>query len=349
VLVFIGYIIVIGIIKLFMPTSSKYNKSFVTFAGSLLFLICALRHVEFGPDPAGYVRSYLDLSYINLSDLWINFISGAGKDPFFYLFSKIISLFGASYQVWLAIIAALFIFSVSKLIYKYSNEAYLSFVALLSLGYLYFSLTGLRQTLALAMVLLSYSYLRERKLIPFVALVLLGTLFHASALIFLIAYPFANMKIGWKQVVGISVALVFAYFFSNQVRALVAIIGWTDTIALYATRETGLTISGFIIQLSIYLFCLYYKNGVLKADIKNLSFYNLLFLGLVFQAFTIVIAEAFRISMYFSIFSIVLIPKAIKAEKERRIRMILYVVVYLALLLYFVSSGVFSDFSFFWQ
>jgi hypothetical protein len=349
VFVFIGYIVVLGIVKLFIPSSSKYNKSFVIFAGSLLFLICALRNVEFGPDPIGYVRSYMSLSCISLSELWINFITGAGKDPFFYLFSKVISLFGASYQVWLAIIAAIFCISVSKLIYKYSDEVYLSFIALLSLGYLYFSLTGLRQTLALSMVLLSYKYLRERKLFPFIALVLLGSLFHGSGLIFLIAYPLANMKIGWKQVAGISAALVFAYFFSDHVRKIVAVLGWTESITSYATRETALTISGFIIQLCIFLFCLYYKKGVLKADIKNLSLYNLLFLGLVFQAFAIIIAEAFRVSMYFSIFGIILIPKAIKAEQDRGIRMILYVFVYSALLLYFVSSGAFSDFSFFWQ
>lgn len=177
-LIFCGYIVLIGIIKLNMPPSSKYNKSFVIFAGALLFLICSLRNAEFGPDTLSYVSDYLSLSYINILDLWGNF----DKDPFFFLFSKIISLFGVSYQVWLAIIAAIFIFSISKLVYKYSNEAYLSFVALISLGYFYFSLTGLRQTLALAMVLLSYNYLRERKLIPFVGLVILGSLFHASAL-----------------------------------------------------------------------------------------------------------------------------------------------------------------------
>jgi hypothetical protein len=345
VLIFCGYIVLIGIIKLNMPPSSKYNKSFVIFAGALLFLICSLRNAEFGPDTLSYVSDYLSLSYINILDLWGNF----DKDPFFFLFSKIISLFGVSYQVWLAIIAAIFIFSVSKLIYRYSSEAYLSFIVLLSLEYLFFSLTGLRQALALSMILLSYPYLREQKLIPFLVLVFFGSLFHSSALIFLIAYPLAKMKIGWKQFIGTLSALILSYFFSDVIKDLVALLGWKDYLSSYAAREYTLTISGFIIQLSIFLFCIYYKKGVLQLDINNLSLYNLLFLGLTFQAFAVVIAEFFRISMYFSIFSIILIPIAVNAEKNILTRRVVYTLACIALVSYLIIAGNFNGFIFYWQ
>ena len=117
----------------------------------------------------------------------------------------------------------------------------------------------------------------------------------------------------------------------------------------YLNDGTALTISGFIIQLAIYLFCLLYKKEVLKSDTSNISLYNLLFLGLVFQVFSAVIAEFFRISMYFSIFSLVLIPKAIGTIKNKKLRAIIYLLVLLALVLYIYWTGSFNKFKLYWQ
>ena len=279
----------------------------------------------------------------------MNVITRTGKDPFFYLFAKVINLTGANYQIWLAILAGIFCYSVSKLVSKYSVEPYISFIALISLGYFYFSLTGLRQAMALSMIILSYRYLRERELVPFIMMILIGTLFHASAIIFLIAYPSANIKVGLKQGVGIIIALILAYLFKNEVLIIISYLNMGYRYENYLNHGASLTISGFIIQFAIYIFCLYFKKDILKSDIKNLSLYNLLFFGLVFQAFSAVIAEFFRVSMYFSIFSIVLIPKAILSVKDKNMKMIIYLSVLLALVAYIFWTGSFNGFKFYWQ
>ncbi len=348
-LLLISCITFLGLIKLIFLNKKNSRKLFVIISGLSLFLISALRSIYFTTDVQLYVNKYISISYINLYELWINFITNTGKDPFFYVFSKVISLLGASYRVWLAIIAGFFCYSISKFIYKYSEEAYISVIALVSLGYFYFSLSGLRQTLALSIILFSYKYLIERRLIPFIIVIIFGSLFHFSAIVFLIAYPLSRMKIGWKQVVGVLAALVAAYLFRPQIIGLLSNLNMNDQYTYYLEHGTTLTISGFLIQLFIYLFCLYFKNDILKCDNKNLTLYNLLFLGLVFQAFATVIAEFFRISMYFSIFSIVLIPKAIVAEKDKYLRVIIYFVVLAALILYIMRTGSFSGFKFFWS
>ena len=348
-IILIAYIAIISIIKLAMLLKSKYKKIFVITASSLLFLLSACRHINFGSDTVAYVKRYISLVDTSLSQVWINFITGAEKDPFFYFISKLISLLGFNYQVWLAIIAAIFCFSVSKFIYDYSDDPYISFISLISLGYLYFSLSGLRQTIALSIILLSYKYLKENKLMPFIALVLFGSLFHKSAMVFLIAYPLGNMKIGWKQVTGIVVAPMLAYFFKPQVLGVLYYVNRGGNYSYLIEQGTTLNLMGFIIQLFIYLFCIFYKKRVLKSDVKNLKLYNLLFLGLIFQSFTIVVAEMFRVSMYFSIFSIALIPKAINTEKDRWLRRIVYLAVFVALTSYILWAGSFSGFKFFWE
>lgn len=345
----IVYIAILGVLRLALPSKSYSKKIFVVTAGFLLFLISALRSINFGPDSFGYAIKYLSLSYESTTVLYENMITNTGKDPTFYFVAKLISLTGATYQVWFASIAALFCYSVSKLIYKYSSEPYISFVALISLGYFYFSMTGLRQTVALSFIILSYKYLRERKPIQFVLLVLIGSLFHSTAIIFLIAYPVINMKIGWKQTTGISVAFLLAYFFKEEILNLLGLFLKSDRFYYYINHGETLTISGFIIQMFIYLFCLYYKRSVLKSNITNLYLYNLLFMGLVFQAFATVIAEFFRVSMYFSVFGILLIPNIISSIKYKKNRVLIYTFVLIALVAYIFWTGNFNDFKFYWQ
>jgi len=346
-----GYLMTLGVIRFTFLNNKKImsKKWFVIISSILLFLIAAFRSIYFGPDVLNYLKKYISLSYISVSTLWMNVINNEGTDPFFSLFSKAFNFLGVTPQMWLSILSGIFIYSISSIIYKYSDEPYISFIALISLGYFYFSLTGLRQTMAISILLFSFKYLKERRVLPFIIVVFISSLFHSSALIFLIAYPFANVKIGFKHFLGLGVAIIMAVFFKNQIREIIKILSWTDRLANYANREVSLTWSGFILQLSIYLFCLFYKKNVLKYDNDNLILYNLLFLGLFFQVFAIVIAEFFRVSMYFSIFSIILITKAINAEENVKLRNMIFLAVFMALLGYIYWTGNFKEFKFFWE
>lgn len=66
------------------------------------------------------------------------------------------------------------------------------------------------------------------------------------------------------------------------------------------------------------LFCIFYYKENIREESKDISLYNLMFMGLVFQTFTPIIGEFFRISMYFSILNIALIPNTLIMEKIRR-------------------------------
>ena len=349
-LIFAGALTFVGFLRLLTLNPEKENiKSYAIISGLVFFLIGALRNITFLFDTVGYVDRYLAIPYRTLGELWSNSYRNVGKDPFFYFFAKIISMLGIGYQGWLAILIGIFCIAMFYVIYKYSDEAFLSIVVFVSLGYFTFGLTGLRQSLAFSFILFSYQYLRERKLYPFLVLIFFAAIFHSSSLIFVIAYPIANMKINWKQVSGVSAAIVISYFFAGFFRRIVSTLGWTDIIKGYAEREITLSIAGFLLQLVILLFCLYYKKNVLEKDEKDIVLYNLLFLGLTFQGFAIVIAEMFRVSMYFSIFSIILIPKAIMSEKDGKTKQMIYFFVFLALVLYLFYQKTGAGYTFFWQ
>ncbi len=350
-IVLIGCLALTALAKLF-TTDKSNNLPTVITGGLLLFLLSALRSIDFGYDAIRYVNRYIQQSYESLSIFWVKFTTNQGKDPFFYLFSRVLSALGANYRVWLAIMAAFFLLAVCRLILKYSKEPFMSFLLFVTLGYFFFSLTGIRQALAIAVTLFAYKYLNERKLVPFIILVLIATLFHSSALVFLIAYPVMFVKkVGWKQIAAILFALFSAYFLSAQFKAFIALLGWSDSVSLSAGKNVTLNISGFLIQLVIFLFCLYFKKNLLAEDKQTSVLYNLLFMGVVAQAFAVVVAESFRISLYFSIYSIILLPNAILSEKNNQTRAFAYTGTLGVVLLYLFALYLkkFADFSFFWQ
>jgi hypothetical protein len=347
--IFILCLGIIGLMKLVLSPRGENLKLFTILSGLLLFLIGALRNIRYLYDTLGYAKKFLELPLRPLYELWLNSLRYIGKDPFFYFIAKLISLLRIDYQGWIAILFALFCFTVFLIIYKYSDEIFLSIFAFISLGYFSFGLTGLRQTVAISFTVLSYKYLRERRLAPFIALVLVATLFHSSALIFIIAYPLSKIKIGWKQIAGIGGAIIMTYFFSDFFRFLIARLGWTDSLTVYAQSDRSLSLFGLFIQMITFLFCLYYKKNVVEKDEDNTSLYNLLFLGVVFQAFAVVVAEMFRISMYFSIFAIILIPKAVFSEKDRQVKPFIYFGVFLVLAVMFMYSKRGVGYTFFWQ
>lgn len=319
--------------------------AFQVFATVSLWVVIAFRDFGFGPDTTGYIARYESLQYDSLAEVASRILDSSEKDPIFYLVAKIISDFGASPRMWLAILAAVFSISLGYAVYRYSPEPFLSYVVVVSLGFLYFSMTGLRQTLAMSVLLWSYGALRDRRPVRFLLLVVLASAFHSAALVFVLAYPTAKWRLGWRQVTIVVVALLAAFAAEDVVRQLVLDLAWTEQLAGYSDRTTALSLSGFVISLFVVLFCLAFKSQTLQEDPKGLAFYNLLILGTAFWATAIVIAEMFRLAYMFNLASVLVIPLAIVAGTVRRQREIVYLVVLSSLLGYSAWSHSFTGLS----
>nr|WP_238942613.1 EpsG family protein [Planococcus beigongshangi] len=341
-------LLVMTIVKLILYKRRK-SMIFIFIMSVLLFLIASLKSVKFAPDVINYINHFNKIGNQSTLSIWTNFLNGSVKDPFFDFLLKLFSNLNINHFTWLALFSFVFLVSIAILIYRYSSDFYLSYIAFISLGYFFFSLTGLRQSLAMAFIILSYKYLREKKFMPFLFIVLFASLFHSSALIFLIAYPLSFVKIGIKHLITLLITLLTAVFFGDFIRSLINSVGWNDSLISYAEREVTLNYSGFIIQLSIFIFCLIYKNKIIQQNPKDITFFNLIFIGLIFQSFTIVVAEFFRVSLYFSIFNIILITKAIMLENDKKARVLIYFLILFALVVYIFWSGTFFSYEFFWN
>jgi len=351
------------ILTLLFSNSIQFDKKRICiWIGFCLFAISACKSTTAYGDLIGYGNRYLTLSDITFEKLWEQYIDGEMKDFGFYAIAKLFSNIGLSTGIWMAAIALFFAVCVAICIYLNSEEPFLSLMALLALYYR-FILSGLRQTMALGFILIAYIMIKERKLIPYLLLVAAAFLCHSSSLIFLPAYWLIYMKVNYKQLIIIVIALGICLVTPSLVRLLVSSFSWNESIEWYADTTVTLTWSGYIIQFMILIFCICFKNRVqvYESKRKNESdtdslipsdkvdiWINLMVIGLCIQGASSIIAEAFRASYYYSMGCLFAVPTVI-VRQDDNLRKILYYGVSLAFLAYIFWSDAFLGLVFFWQ
>lgn len=277
-------------------------------------------------DIGRYEIAFEKFSNYPIKELFQILISTNSKDPIYHIFGCIFSHLGFNFNIWRLFIGLFFASSFSFLIYKRSYNPVISFIIILS-QYFVFTFSGLRQTISLSFILISYHFLMSKKYTIFFIFVIFAFMFHTSAIIFILAYLSKEIKFSNK----VSIVLILISFFivligEKYLRFLIANVTWNKNLINYATKIQGLSWSGCIIQLCIIMFYFYYtrlKNTNQKnTDNRSNIFFNCLLLGLCFSSFSTAIAEMFRISYYFSICSIIAIPHSINLvnkDDERKI------------------------------
>lgn len=345
------FLILLGAISIFALAllNNKYKKGskyFCVITGILLILYAALRSKNLYPDTPLYFKRQQEIATYDFSQA-LDLYRSDLKNPSFYFLGWLVSRVFADAQYWFAFIAIVTVIPIVFLTYKDSSLPYISIITYLSLGFFTFGLTGLRQALAMAFIVPAYYLAKDGKFFKFLIVIFISSLFHDSAWIFLLIYPMRNLKFGWFHVLFFGLCLAGAFIFKEQFKQFIGEIFQDSYLGDYKETEKQLNFSGIIIQLVIFVFNLFYYKNLTGKNKNALILYNCAFLGLSFQFFSLVIAEMFRVSMYFSVFNIILIPLSIMAEPNKKWRRIEQVLVAMVLLAYIVIDRI-PEYQFFW-
>ncbi len=342
----IPYILLIFLIVVsYFLINKRFNnakKKYCIFVGVLLFLLLAFRNTSLGIDLKRLYIPYFNIIK-NLSfGETIRFSQSHQTEVVFYLLNKTISLFTDNIHFYLAIVAIPYIFTVSRFIYKYSKNPLLSFLIFLSLNYYCFSFSALRHTLAASFLIFSYDYLKEKKWLPFLFCVILASLFHRTAFIFLLAYPLAYLKINWKQIV-LSLLLIFcSTLLRDFLFQLLFFIFDSGHFANYLNIGESMSLVFFTINFLLYLFMIYlFKNN--KNKMENRVLLNLQFLCICFASLTPVLGEMIRISFFFGVFLCASLPNAIENSKYAQNKKVYYSVLSISFILYFFNFTLYNS------
>lgn len=325
--------------------NKRTERAYIVVMMILLFLTISLRHQVCFMDTPHYVSDYQNLSNMEYSSISDYF----SKDVFFWYFSKAVSqCFGDSYTMWFVILSLIYICPLYVLLKKYSKNVQISLILFCCLGFALFSMTGLRQTLAMGMTLGALCCLLDSKKFLFFILTIIGCLFHKSAIVFLLLYPIARMPINKKYIVWYIIGIIAAYVIVVKFLPNFFLSDFDDRIKTYVDSESTLNYSGLIQQILIFTvscFCLK------KEDLSNANrvFIWMSVFGIFFQSMTSVLPEMFRLSMYFSIGNIFLLANALSSRPQDDI--VKYIITFVMILYFMISpdNGFLNDYYFFFS
>lgn len=352
-LVYLGILILVYV-QFGAGSNPRRNRDLCIWIVVYLFLISAMKEILANGDLVLYAKSYRVIkgwSYSQVIDKWL---SGELKDGFFYVVAKAFAAIGCSEYVWMGAISLVYAVSVGWFIYKNSSKPFLSLMLLMTLEFYKFTLSGLRQAMAMAVIFaLSYTYMLDRKPLRFLLSVLLASLFHSSAILFLPAYFVASWKLGWRHLILVGLLFIVYFLFPETVRNLLAKIAWNKAIAAYANRRVALTWSGVAIQACILVFCFLFRNETTLDPYNKWrkidAFISCMLVGFCLQILATMIAEAFRLAYYYNMCCIAVIANEVTENKREQNHSTMYLIIGLCLVAYMLWSRAFFDLKFFWQ
>lgn len=331
-----------------------FRKKMNISIGILIFLIAALRAPNTGMDTGQYyswfkriIAENMPLSYY-WNELITSIADGTFKDGIFWnFFMKLVSYIIRDAQTWLALVSFLYLLSVYFIIDKYSEDPAISWLYIYFIFIFSFILQGLRQSIAMACVMLSFRYIMEKKLKNFILIISLATLFHQTAMVFFLAYPIAKLRTTRGYFIAIIVAAIcqvvpsIALGFLRNISVNTRFVGYTE-------RISGLSWSSFFIQLAIFAFCYYFREKKDEEDELTTVLLNFSVAGIFLQSMTVVVAEMFRISYYFNMFNMLLLANTCQNINDAKYNQSYRIGVITLLFVYYLIAGAYR-YWFFWQ
>lgn len=303
-----------------------------------LFLLVALRDKCVGPDTLAYYYNYYNLGNIStLIYLLDNNRMELGYTLLAYFFSRV----GLSYYFFQIILTFLIYIPIVAFIKKYSINIGFSIFLFWITFYAFGTMNVTRMWMAVSILTLSTKYIISRSFFKFFAIVLLAMLFHKSAIVFVLLYYVYGKKINVKTISLLLVAcVIITFFFNSFITTLTSSLGVYENYLTDNRLNTSENLAvklAFMVNIVVFVFCCFVKAWAMKNgknEISILSFYALVIvvgLGIIGLSFNM----TGRVSYYFSIYLILLIPNAFNNIDNKKIRFILRLVYVFFLLLEF--------------
>ncbi len=305
------------------------SRAYLFVIMAFLFAIIGLRDTTVGPDTLGYTQDFLQISQVQFGSMWD--LALKSQEPLYIIITWISSLFSDSYTAYLlvwALFPVISLYKVFKAELKDGADYMIAVLVFFMLGLFAFYVAGIRQTAALSLTFLGTGYLTkintrnfksfitDKNFYIFLLYVAVAYLIHNSALLFLLAIPCLFVKVRWWWLIlAIGLFALGNYAKVDWIVKLSAQL-FIDRFAIYGTTSTNtLSDSGFIIQFLLFLICYFSRNKQTTRNEKSNFMFAVLFVGLLFQSLSGIQAEMTRVSYYFSMFAMILVPRAIKEYK----------------------------------
>lgn len=287
----------------------------------LLILQSALRNVAVGADTYAYFRTYERISKESWDYIFglfrKTYLEGEGKDPGYTVLCKSLQLITTNFRIFLFAVAIFFFSGLSKMlrIMKLNlSSVLIAMMVYQALYYDFFSITGIRQTIATGFFFYAYPYIIKRRFIPYLIMIVLAATIHKSVLILLPFYFISVFPKPRLLLVVSLIALPFLFGLARSFAVYITAFSMFESYAMFAesTYETSGAVSftAFLV-LTVLLILLTSGKAKKMSKIEIISI-NAMSLAVVSAPLTWVDPSLMRVCQYFSIFTLFILGPAIQ-------------------------------------
>lgn len=290
----------------------KKQKLVTLIIGVQLFVLSAFKSNSVGADIPTYFEAFYYISTMHWSNLdFFNWEYG-------YVFlNKFVSFLVNDFRFFILVISLIVVITLCRYVYINSQIQWLSFYLFVCMGFFNFSLSGYRQSIAMAITLYSIKYVRERRFFSFLFCVFIASLFHQAALVLIIIYPISKIKINFKYLLTVSMVSICVYIFGSRITNFL--------LSIYHRKQIVVQGEGqgmFIMLLIITISGLIFLDHAKKSDRDITLYCHMMILAVVLQILSFHLSIFVRVVSYFSIHMIVFIPNIIAGLPSKQLRFI---------------------------
>lgn len=304
---------------------AKIQKIFLVVSSIILALFTGLRDQYTGSDTLGYGLNFIRTTHV--SKFSAAMTSDMKNGEYGYrAWTWLISRFTSNPNIFFTFSAVIFAVCLAVYIYKNSQNPFFSMVLYYTVGMFGFQMTGMRQSLAMAILLISFEFIKKRKLIWFLITVYIASLFHNSALAFALAYFVSHLKVNFKTFFIYGIGFLFCAVYGNRfASSIFSNSGYYDHYTI--GHDVADTMGGWAVIGMLFLtiiLCYIFKNKLITQSKYNTIFFNLAVTSLIIYILRYVTRIFERISFYYQFAFIILLPNVIEAIPDDKTRKIVY-------------------------
>lgn len=312
---------------IFFVSGIKSDKKQNFFIFLLLLLLSSFRKNIVGTDLPTYIDIFKKASILNFTDYL-----HTDMEKGYLIFNQLISYISI-HERWFIFITSITIMSmISYFILKQSKMIWLSYFLFITLGYYFMTFNTLRQCIAMGILLCSLKKIEERKFFYFLSYYFIAILFHYTSCLFILLYFIYPVSINRKFIVTTFISSVLVVLFSKKV--VLFLINKIPKYRFYIDIiHSGEGLKLYFLYLFLFFVLYIFGKNTLK---KQKILYQMFAIALVLQGLSFYFSVAARLTNYFSISLIILIPNIIFIQKDKRMRAIYLLFLYLFSMTYFI-------------
>lgn len=200
--------------------SNSYNKLYTM---TMIWFICISGFAyNVGSDIVAYMTEYDYASWSKMPSFREMLVNNERRMPLWTILVTLCRSVSSNFVVLKLVIAAFCNWSFFRFIKKHSQYPFVSVLLYAVILYLHMNFNALRQMVSVAIFLLGYDYLTNKKWVAYYLTVVVAYLFHSSALICFLFPLVTLIKINVKTtiLIGAAALVLSVYFYMSDINAL---------------------------------------------------------------------------------------------------------------------------------